>query len=72
MRQSEKLASMGQLSAGIAHELNNPLGGVITVYSNILKDEAPEDDPIRKDLELIVEQAERCKKNCRRITQFRT
>jgi two-component system NtrC family sensor kinase len=61
LRQSEKLASMGQLSAGIAHELNNPLG-VITVYSNILKDEAPEDDPIRKDLELIVEQAERCKK----------
>ncbi|HPE35348.1 MAG TPA: [Fe-Fe] hydrogenase large subunit C-terminal domain-containing protein [Bacteroidales bacterium] len=61
LRQSEKLASMGQLSAGIAHELNNPLG-VITVYSNILKEEAPEDDPIRKDLDLIAEQAERCKK----------
>ena len=61
LKQSEKLASMGQLSAGIAHELNNPLG-VITMYSNILKDEAPESDPIRKDLELIVEQAARCKK----------
>jgi iron only hydrogenase large subunit-like protein len=60
LKQSEKLASMGQLSAGIAHELNNPLG-VITMYSNILKDEAPQDDPIRKDLELIVEQANRCK-----------
>ena len=60
LKQSEKLASMGQLSAGIAHELNNPLG-VITMYSNILKDEAPEDSPIRKDLELIVEQADRCK-----------
>ncbi len=60
LKQSEKLASMGQLSAGIAHELNNPLG-VITMYSNILKDESPEDAPIRKDLELIVEQANRCK-----------
>lgn len=61
LKQSEKLAGMGQLSAGIAHELNNPLG-IITMYSNILKDEAPADDPMRQDLELIVEQAERCKK----------
>jgi signal transduction histidine kinase len=61
LKKSEKLASMGQLSAGIAHELNNPLG-VITMYSNILKDETPEDDPVREDLDLIVEQAARCKK----------
>ena len=61
LKQSEKLAHMGQLSAGIAHELNNPLG-VITMYSNILIDEAPEDDPVREDLKLIAEQAERCKK----------
>ena len=61
LKQSEKLASMGQLSAGIAHELNNPLG-VITMYSNILKDEAKDADPIREDLDLIVKQAERCKK----------
>ena len=60
LKQSEKLASMGQLSAGIAHELNNPLG-VITMYSNILMDETPVDSPVRKDLELIVEQADRCK-----------
>ncbi|MFZ4523350.1 MAG: [Fe-Fe] hydrogenase large subunit C-terminal domain-containing protein [Bacteroidales bacterium] len=61
LKQSEKLAHMGQLSAGIAHELNNPLG-VITMYSNILMDEAPEGDLVREDLKLIVEQAERCKK----------
>ena len=61
LKQSEKLASMGQLSAGIAHELNNPLG-VIAMYSNILKDESASDDPIREDLDLIVEQADRCKK----------
>jgi iron only hydrogenase large subunit-like protein len=60
LRQSEKLASMGQLSAGIAHELNNPLG-VITMYTNILRDETPPDSPFYKDLQLIVEQAERCR-----------
>lgn len=61
LKQSEKLAHMGQLSAGIAHELNNPLG-VVIMYSNILLDEAPEGDPVKEDLRLIVEQAGRCKK----------
>ena len=61
LKQSEKLANMGQLSAGIAHELNNPLG-VITMYSNILKEETKKEDPMYRDLELIVDQTERCKK----------
>jgi len=60
LKQSEKLATMGQISAGIAHELNNPLG-VITMYSNIILDELKEDDPHIKDVKLIVEQADRCK-----------
>lgn len=61
LKQSEKLAHMGQLSAGIAHELNNPLG-VVIMYSNILLEESLPDDPEREDLKLIVEQAGRCKK----------
>ncbi|HUX95387.1 MAG TPA: [Fe-Fe] hydrogenase large subunit C-terminal domain-containing protein [Bacteroidales bacterium] len=61
LKQSEKLAHMGQLSAGIAHELNNPLG-VVIMYSNILLEEAGEGDPVREDLKLIVDQAGRCKK----------
>jgi iron only hydrogenase large subunit-like protein/nitrogen-specific signal transduction histidine kinase len=61
LKHSEKLAHMGQLSAGIAHELNNPLG-VITMYSNILKDETSAENSVYQDLELIVEQTERCKK----------
>jgi len=60
LRQTEKLAHMGQVSAGIAHELNNPLG-VITMYSNIVLDELPPGDPLREDMNLIVEQATRCK-----------
>jgi iron only hydrogenase large subunit-like protein/nitrogen-specific signal transduction histidine kinase len=69
LKQSEKLAHMGQLSAGIAHELNNPLG-VITMYSNILLDEAKDGEPIREDLHLIVEQAERCKKIVNGLLNF--
>jgi|WetSurMetagenome_2_1015567.scaffolds.fasta_scaffold12215_3 nitrogen-specific signal transduction histidine kinase/iron only hydrogenase large subunit-like protein len=61
LKQSEKLAHMGQLSAGIAHELNNPLG-VVIMYSNILLEECKPEDPVREDLKLIVDQAGRCKK----------
>jgi len=61
LKQSEKMASMGQLSAGIAHELNNPLG-VVIMYANILLDEASKDSQLYKDLKLIVDQTNRCKK----------
>ena len=61
LKQSEKLAHMGQLSAGIAHELNNPLG-VITMYSNLLKEESDPESDAYKDLEMVVEQADRCKR----------
>jgi signal transduction histidine kinase/iron only hydrogenase large subunit-like protein len=60
LKQSEKLAHMGQLSAGIAHELNNPLG-VVIMYSNLLLEESGEDQQLKEDLQLIVEQAGRCK-----------
>jgi len=60
---SERLASMGQLAAGIAHEVNNPLG-VVLLYAHMLQDELRErgvDDGMREDLDLIVQQADRCR-----------
>jgi signal transduction histidine kinase len=52
---------MGQLAAGVAHELNNPLG-VVLLYAHLLRDEVGEDSGIRKELTLISDQATRCKR----------
>jgi signal transduction histidine kinase/iron only hydrogenase large subunit-like protein len=61
LRQSEKLATMGQLAAGIAHELNNPLG-VVLMYAHLLNEEAESDSPLRNDIQIITQEADRCKK----------
>ncbi len=59
--QSEKMASMGQLAAGIAHEINNPLG-VVLMYSHLMLDELAPDSEKREDLHMIAEHADRAKK----------
>ncbi len=57
----EKLASMGQLAAGIAHQINNPLGSIL-LFADTLHREAGEEDRRREDLKMIVQETLRCKK----------
>lgn len=61
LMQSEKLASMGQLAAGIAHEVNNPLG-VVLMYAHLLLEQYQDNPKLREDLVMVAEQADRCKK----------
>jgi PAS domain S-box-containing protein len=56
--QSEKMASVGQLAAGIAHEINNPMT-VISANVQILSEEIPESDPLYESVELIYRATER-------------
>ncbi|MDX9722366.1 MAG: [Fe-Fe] hydrogenase large subunit C-terminal domain-containing protein [Myxococcota bacterium] len=58
---SERLASMGQLAACIAHEINNPLG-VVIMYAHLLQETSKPDDPATEDLAMIAREADRCKK----------
>jgi two-component system NtrC family sensor kinase len=51
--QSEKLAAVGQLAAGVAHEINNPLAAIIANAQILLRETSPDDKDIRESLELI-------------------
>jgi two-component system, NtrC family, sensor kinase len=57
---TEKLASLGQLSAGVAHEINNPLG-TIMIYTHLLLKGLDAEDPRREDVDLIIKEATRAK-----------
>jgi two-component system NtrC family sensor kinase len=67
--QSEKLASLGMLSAGVAHEINNPLGGILSLTALALED-LPPDDPARPNLEEVVRQSERCREIVKGLLEF--
>jgi two-component system, NtrC family, sensor kinase len=60
LMQSEKMAGLGRLAAGVAHEINNPMSGIM-LYSNLIKEDLGEDHPANNDLQTIINEAERCK-----------
>ncbi len=67
--QAEKIASLGRLAAGVAHEINNPLAGVL-IYADILLKELKDNEQLRKDLEEIISQTLRCKQIVARLLEF--
>lgn len=66
---SEKLASLGKLAAGVAHEINNPLTGILT-NSSLLLEDLPPDDPKREDVEVMVHETIRCREIVKRLLDF--
>jgi len=66
---SEKLASIGKLAAGVAHEINNPLTGILT-NASLLKDDLTDDDPRKEDVEVIVKETIRCREIVKRLLDF--
>jgi iron only hydrogenase large subunit-like protein/nitrogen-specific signal transduction histidine kinase len=73
LHNAEKLASIGQLAAGVAHEINNPLG-TIMLYSSLIEKEVDKisegKNPVKEDLDLILNEAKRCKNIVSNLLNF--
>jgi two-component system NtrC family sensor kinase len=69
LTQADKLASVGRLAAGVAHEINNPLTGVLT-YASLLLKHAEEGSELKQDLEVIVRETKRCRDIVKGLLDF--
>lgn len=67
--QGEKLASIGVLASGIAHELNNPLTGVLT-FTSLLRKKAADGSEDAEDLDLVIRETKRCASIIKRLLDF--
>lgn len=65
----ERLASVGLLASGVAHELNNPLTGILT-FSHLLRQKIPDDSPDAEDMDLVIRETKRCAAIIKRLLDF--
>ncbi|MEQ1833069.1 MAG: ATP-binding protein [Candidatus Eisenbacteria bacterium] len=69
LTQADKLASVGRLAAGVAHEINNPLTGVLT-YASFLQKRFADQPEVAADLDVIVRETKRCREIVRGLLDF--
>jgi signal transduction histidine kinase len=67
--EAEKLAAIGKLAAGIAHEINNPLTSVLT-FSSLMLEQTPAEDPRHERLRVIVRDTTRARNIVRQVLSF--
>ena len=66
---SERLATLGQLAAGVAHEINNPLGAIL-MYSHLSLEEMESDDACRRNIEKVAGETTRCRDIVKGLLDF--
>jgi two-component system NtrC family sensor kinase len=69
MMQSNKMASLGHLAAGVAHEINNPLSGIL-IDASLILEELEESSPIRKQIQDIIVDTNRCKEIVKNLLAY--
>jgi PAS domain S-box-containing protein len=67
--QSQKIASIGRMAAGVAHEINNPLSAIL-IYAELLKESLKDKAEHTKDVQEIIDQTLRCKKIVSELLEF--
>jgi two-component system NtrC family sensor kinase len=69
LMQSNKMASLGHLAAGVAHEINNPLSGIL-IDASLILEELGTESPIRSDIQSIIDDTNRCKEIVKNLLAY--
>jgi two-component system, NtrC family, sensor kinase len=67
--QTEKLSALGRMSAGIAHEINNPLAGIL-LYSSNMRKKVPNESQLAEGLDVIIQETIRCRGIIQHLLEF--